>query len=290
MNNIDTCQSSTFRFKRGETYDLITFGGCGYLLAFHFGVVKCLQENGILFKRSLGVSAGSMAALAILDGANLDIGIRQAIVDLPSEPCNFFNFFFMDIYRIYMSVFLKEGAHKLSGRFSLSFRSGLLKEKIITNFDNDAEIVEGSILSGTIPWATSLIPRWFKGEVVWDAGQTENSEVGVFVSPGLVEASNADVNIRGPFGYGSLLQMFSLNFRKQAFCSGYRTCQKLIDNPIERNDPEAFLEDILHETKEWKANVKAYPSIFKRLIWCVMGYSYLLVVLWSILFVLLPLF
>ena len=59
-------------------YDSIAFSGCGLLLPYHFGVVKCLNDNNITFQKASGVSAGTFGAGAILNLAHLDLGIRQS--------------------------------------------------------------------------------------------------------------------------------------------------------------------------------------------------------------------
>ena len=105
--NISTTQlnlssSSVQYLQPGENYHSIKFAGCGFLLSYHFGVVHCLLDNNITVDHAVGISGGTMAALALLGGSDVYIGIRQGISDLSNECCGFlllgFNFFFMNYY------------------------------------------------------------------------------------------------------------------------------------------------------------------------------------------------
>ena len=91
------------------TYHQITFGGCGFLLPYHFGAVLCLLDNDITVVNAVGISGGAMAALAMLRGSDLYVGIRQSVVDLVAECgglvlCGF-NPLFMNFYFKYMWAF-----------------------------------------------------------------------------------------------------------------------------------------------------------------------------------------
>ena len=96
--------------KRNTRYHEITFAGCGFLLSYHFGVVQCLLDNEITVDHAVGISGGAMAALSLLGGSDLYIGIRQAIKDLSNEIFGFillgFNFFFMSYYFHYCWSFV----------------------------------------------------------------------------------------------------------------------------------------------------------------------------------------
>jgi hypothetical protein len=87
-------------------YHQITFGGCGFLLPFHFGVVLALMDNDIDAQHTVGISGGAMAALAMLRGCDLYVGIRQATIDMIWECCGFLccgmNVFLMNYYFKYM--------------------------------------------------------------------------------------------------------------------------------------------------------------------------------------------
>ena len=46
------------------------------MLPFHFGVVAALRDHGVKFEQASATSGGVMAALAILDAANLEVAYR----------------------------------------------------------------------------------------------------------------------------------------------------------------------------------------------------------------------
>jgi hypothetical protein len=67
-------------------------------------VVRCLQDHNITFEKALGVSSGAHGALAILGGANTDLGLRQCY-DLQRElRCATLHHFF-DTYCAYVAEF-----------------------------------------------------------------------------------------------------------------------------------------------------------------------------------------
>ena len=218
-------------------YHQITFGGCGFLLPYHFGAIMCMFDNGITVDNAVGISGGCMAALAMLGGSDIYIGLRQGIIDLPGELYGTiltgFNMLFMNFYYKYMWSYrclkipfdlakqLSQNTTKsctfelhdmasnrltaleLSGRFhclmvsihipkhvgngldplaetvSGSFiddsflklakthgamgraMKSILVPVVIENYENDAQIVQASVLSGGIPGVTTFWPRYF---------------------------------------------------------------------------------------------------------------------------------
>lgn len=71
--------------RAGETYESIYFSGCGFLLPFHFGAVAALRDHGVAFDQAVGTSGGVMAALAMLGGADLEVG--PAVIQYPRVKC-----------------------------------------------------------------------------------------------------------------------------------------------------------------------------------------------------------
>ena len=90
----------------GDSLTSIHFSGCGFMLPFHFGVAKAFMDADVKFETATASSGGVMAALAILGGADIDVGIRQCF-DLRLEPAampwSFSSFF--DMYRQYFRIF-----------------------------------------------------------------------------------------------------------------------------------------------------------------------------------------
>ena len=116
-------ESSRSRLKAGEHYWSIHFSGCGFMLPYHFGAAACLLDHGITFEKVTASSGGVMAALALLRGADLHLGIRQCF-DLRNEkattPSSIRSFF--AVYREYFRCFRNahyrknHGLQKLNGR------------------------------------------------------------------------------------------------------------------------------------------------------------------------------
>ena len=74
--------------RAGANYFCIHFAGCGFMLPYHFGTVAALKDNGVTFSRATASSGGVMAALALLGGADLHLGIRQCFsLAQPKLPC-----------------------------------------------------------------------------------------------------------------------------------------------------------------------------------------------------------
>ena len=54
-------------------------------MEYFSGAILCLFDNGIATDNAVGISGGSMAALAMLNGSDIYVGLRQGIVDLVNE-------------------------------------------------------------------------------------------------------------------------------------------------------------------------------------------------------------
>ena len=76
------------------------------MLPYHFGAVAAFRDFGVTFSKATASSGGVMAALALLGGADLDLGIRQCF-DLRGEkattPGSIRSFF--AVYREYFRCF-----------------------------------------------------------------------------------------------------------------------------------------------------------------------------------------
>jgi hypothetical protein len=74
------------------------------------GAILCLFDNGITTDNAVGISGGAMAALAMLNGSDIYVGLRQGIVDLVNEGdihylfCNNFDNFLtkLMLYRLWV--------------------------------------------------------------------------------------------------------------------------------------------------------------------------------------------
>lgn len=263
-----------------------------------------------------------MAALATLDGSDLDLGIRQAVHDLPAEfgGILFGNVYFMWMYKKYMHAFRctlpsndpnifpmdqsvckrnesprrRRSACELSGKynvafsiveFSSSFPFVRLGTKLVSEWNDDEDIVSGAILAATIPWATTYWPRRFKGDFVYDAIQTNewvpfpsskegeaeeksdaNTIRNIYITPSRrAGIKGSDLTVEGNF-YNPVA---TLATRRLAFVQGYLKTRSRINNPqplvqaIENEDAmstlererrvlEELLDCVCHEKDRWK--------------------------------------
>ena len=103
-------------------------------------VVAAMKAHGIKFARATASSGGVMAALAILDAANLELGTRQCF-DLRSEPATIpasMRSFFA-VYRQYFRCFRSAADRKrvpiseLGGRLFLALSRSFSGVGVSTN-------------------------------------------------------------------------------------------------------------------------------------------------------------
>jgi len=94
----------------GSTYHSVHFSGCAFLLPFFMGVIKALRHFDIKFQTATGSSGGVMAALAVLGGGDLDLGIKQCFdlrfQEAATVPGSISSFF--AVYRQYFKSFRRK--------------------------------------------------------------------------------------------------------------------------------------------------------------------------------------
>eukprot|EP00614_Pseudopedinella_elastica_P011121 CAMPEP_0172599302 /NCGR_PEP_ID=MMETSP1068-20121228/19365_1 /TAXON_ID=35684 /ORGANISM="Pseudopedinella elastica, Strain CCMP716" /LENGTH=450 /DNA_ID=CAMNT_0013399511 /DNA_START=80 /DNA_END=1432 /DNA_ORIENTATION=+ len=168
--------SAVGQLVAGATYKSIYFSGCGFLLPFHFGVVAALRDHGVKFEQASATSGGVMAALAILDAANLELGIRQCF-DLRAEPAAmpWCPQSFFDMYRRYFRAFRDAAAKarvplaELRGRLfvrlgRVAFKwgpaaKGLAWDGIeLSDFASEEELEDSFMSAAYVPGVTALQP------------------------------------------------------------------------------------------------------------------------------------
>jgi len=273
----------------GSTYFSVHFSGCGFMLPFHFGVVKALQDHNIRFDTATGSSAGVMAALALLGGADLDLGTRQCF-DLGLEsgtvPGSIRSFFLT--YRQYFRCFRKRERMTLAelrGRLFIQLArvgwSKGLEVFTVSDFESEEELEDAFMSACYIPLGTSLLPPRFRGEVLLDAmfGCTtsgrarkvfaannptlfplhlEKAKAGLKM---LVTPHGWDVNPEG-------LHLVQGDFRKlrdfwagwdtqkRGFIQGYMKASSMIKTPIPRSleleSVTEMFEGVMTQQSNWK--------------------------------------
>ena len=174
-----------------------------FLLPFHFGVAKAFMDADVKFETATASSGGVMAALAILGGADIDVGIRQCF-DLRLEPAampwSFKSFF--DMYRQYFRIFRSEEYQRRVPLASLCDRlyvrlgtwtgnfqgdksdKGVVQEKgyfvnkpwrvfQTTDFLSEKDLEDAFMSAAYVPGVTAVEPPMWRGTVALDAAMVD---------------------------------------------------------------------------------------------------------------------
>jgi len=149
------------------------------MLPYHFGTVAALRDYGVTFSKATASSGGVMAALALLGGADLHLGVRQCF-DLRDEkattPGSIRSFF--AVYREYFRCFRNP-------KFQRSLRLQELRDRLyvrlgrwtskgweifqVTDFASEQELEDAFMSAAYVPLGTSVVPPYFRGSVAYDA-------------------------------------------------------------------------------------------------------------------------
>jgi hypothetical protein len=153
------------RFIPGETYDTIFFSGAAFFLPFHFGTVKCLLDNNISFETAYGVSSGAQAALAMLGGSDIDLGLRQC--DDLGDQLKFFTYTYMaDLYGKYFEKYRSSNRapiKELRGRLHVGVFDLKSRRSFFTsNFDTEEDLRDIISASGNIVPFMGITPQTYK--------------------------------------------------------------------------------------------------------------------------------
>ena len=139
-----------------QTPRCISFGGCGFLGVYHFGVLKCIQERAPCLLQWLqefyGTSAGAMAATCV--ACSIDFMVAYKALMKGFEASREFGRLsilhpFFDAYTRIRSFFddhLPSNAHILTrGKLQISlsvFPS--LQSRLVSNFTTRKELINVS--------------------------------------------------------------------------------------------------------------------------------------------------
>jgi hypothetical protein len=184
----------------GATYESIHFSGCGFMLPYHFGVAKALKEAKVKVKTATASSGGVMAALAMLGGADIDIGIRQCF-DLRLEPSTLPWAVFSDFFKVYRVYF----QHFRSSKYKEALPLSALNEKLVvrlgrwtgnfsqkhgdksilpsegnflnrpwevfqtSSFISETDLEDAFMSAAFVPFVTGIFPPKWRGQVALDA-------------------------------------------------------------------------------------------------------------------------
>ncbi|XP_065647205.1 patatin-like phospholipase domain-containing protein 2 isoform X2 [Hydra vulgaris] len=199
----------------------LTFSGAGFLGIYHVGVVSCLKIHGKKFIQNVecygGSSAGALAACMLLCDMNLKESVyfvmnlaTQARSTLGPLSSSF------DPTTTIRKTFLKylpEDAYKLASEklFISLTRVSDWKNVVVSNYENNEELVDALICSSFIPFFSGVLPTKYKNEYYIDGGFTDNlpqqfSGITVTVSPFSGESDicpNDDVKCISSFDFSN---------------------------------------------------------------------------------------
>jgi len=175
-----TEDSKPVLLQPGSTYHCAHFSGCGFMLPYHMGVVAALRHFNIKFETATGSSGGVMAALALLDGGDLDLGIRQCFDLRFSEgatvPGSIRSFF--QVYREYFRSYRRKEYQKRMSIESLKDRLFVRLGRwngcwwdvySVSEFHSEQDLEDAFMSAGYIPFGTSVLPPFFRGKLALDA-------------------------------------------------------------------------------------------------------------------------
>jgi hypothetical protein len=174
-----------------RNYPSIYFSGAAFYLPFHFGAIKCLKDNNISFDKAYGVSSGAQAALAILNGSDLELGIRQCF-DLCDQTKYLTTHWLFNSYSSYFQKYRsnsKRSLKDLSGRLHVGlFDLKTMRSFFHSNFESEEDLKQIISSSGNIVPFMSLAPNvwndmWLLDTIAFVDSDPEHSVMSLSVTP-----------------------------------------------------------------------------------------------------------
>lgn len=246
-------------FHPKTAYPSIYFSGAGYYLPFHFGVVKCLMDNQITFQKTFGVSAGAQAALAMNEGADLELGLRQCF-DLRDETVYFTVSYMFDLYGKYFEKFRGVGKRSLDELNSSLFVgvSDLctFRKFFVSSFPSESSLNRIISSSGNVLPFLSIFPKPNENQLLFDPlilFPSENITLAVTPLTWKAVLPNAESRIIGSASLTSAL-FCTKSKMEELFVEGYEKMREKIHDPIVIVDPKLEIKRIIEEKKNWKLN------------------------------------
>lgn len=244
-------------FHPKTVYPSIYFSGAGYYLPFHFGVVKCLIDNQITFQKAFGVSAGAQAALAMSEGADLELGIRQCF-DLRDETVYFTINYMFDLYGKYFEKFRGIGKRNLDELNSSLFVGvsdlRTLRKSFLSSFPSEYYLNRIISSSGNVIPFLSLLPKPNERQLLFDPlvlFPAESITLAITPLAWKMVLPKAQSRIIGSASLTSALFCTKTKM-EELFVEGYEKMREKIDDPIKIVDPKLEIQKILKEKKNWK--------------------------------------
>jgi len=293
-----TEESKHFLLKPGSTYHSVHFSGCGFMLPYFMGIVTALRHFNIKFDTASGSSGGVMAALAILGASDLNLGIRQCFdlrfLESATVPGSIRSFF--QVYRQYFRSYRSKEYQKrvpiesLKGRLlvRLGRWNGCWWEVyLVSDFTSEQDLEDAFMSAAYIPFGTSVLPPFFRGELSLDATLTDYfvKDAGTFCvtnptlwptgpiksgvedvkmvcmpTPWSCKKANNFIAITG--GFRKILDFWASRERmERGFVEGYKHMVDRIDvrlpmtNIAGYQDPRKYLEVVQAKYENWKSDL-----------------------------------
>jgi|EP00505_MAST-04D_sp_SCG-Rhode-Island_P000907 hypothetical protein len=271
-------------FVPGESYPSIFFSGAAFFLPFHFGCVKCLLDNNVSFDTAYGVSSGAQAALAMLGGSDLHLGLRQC--DDLSSQLKFFTWNYMSsLYGKYFEKYRSRN-HASLEELRRRLHVGLFDIKscnaFFTNeFHTEEDLRDIISASGNIVPFMGIMPRVYKdmwlvdGIAVYNVSP-EHSPVTLAVTPfdfsrHLPESSNY---VCGSAMLSPLACFYTdREMMDNLFIEGYQKVNCLIVKSVPRSvsrnkaDLALLIDCIKREQQHWKKKTGFVEADVSRNMW-----------------------
>ena len=164
--------------------DIVISGGGlkGYFMAGASAILqKELIKNNVKIARVAGASAGAWAGMFLLTGVTTAHWLETYYACLERDTVPI-----LDVYKGLWEWFrhtMPRNAHEMcTGKLFISLTVlsnwGTVRNRIVSNYDNNEELFEVCMASSCIPYLTTAQRTWlFRGEHVLDGGITNNTPV-----------------------------------------------------------------------------------------------------------------
>ncbi|XP_058860712.1 patatin-like phospholipase domain-containing protein 2 isoform X2 [Acipenser ruthenus] len=155
----------------------ISFSGSGFMVVYQFGATQCLLDLAPEVIRAApkvyGASAGSLAAAAVVCGANME-RLRDEIVAAALQLRRHFlgplhpSFSLFKVLKSCLLRSLPENAHELAtGRLHVSMtRLADGKNILVSDFQSREDLVQALLCSCFVPVYCGLVPPSFRGQAL----------------------------------------------------------------------------------------------------------------------------
>ena len=252
--------------KPNTEYNSIAFSGCGLLLPYHFGVVKCLKDNNIKFKKASGVSAGTFGAGAILGMAHLDLGIRQSYDLMVNSTVGPFGNLLNNVEDCFNYYIKNDAYQKAKGKWYVVCATGIRPKTMICNDFKDPDELRSAALGGCwLPGIFGMKARRYKNKIIYDHGLIDGAYpleqcsvlVSLMTTKSVFTKRLTDITIEADRSVFPALSWMMPNkknpelFHRNTYVIGYNTCQSMIEGESKKK-----LVDVLSE----------YQTIMDRLV------------------------